>query len=110
MEVCTPSSPTYSSEFSEEKMSQTPHVSEERSTCLAPIFRPFSDKSSEEGSSSSCSNGQDSAYSTDASGSPAQHKPGVEAGLKVRAVVQNRELWKMFSDIGNEMIVTKPGR
>ena len=112
MEAESPSSTTtYSHELSVNATSRAPHNSENHhGVPLAPIFRPYSDKSSEEGSSSGCSNGLDSAYGTDASGSPGLHKPGMEAGQNVKAVVQNRELWKLFSDIGNEMIVTKPGR
>lgn len=30
--------------------------------------------------------------------------------VEIRAIIQNKALWKSFMKIGNEMIVTKPGR
>lgn len=46
---------------------------------------------------------QDSAYSSD-NPQPLNGQPKISASL------QNRSLWKEFRKIGNEMIVTKPGR
>lgn len=54
-------------------------------------------------SSSECA--LDSAYSSD---SP-QLQNDQPAG-KMSATLQNKSLWKDFRKIGNEMIVTKPGR
>ena len=36
--------------------------------------------------------------------------PGPLPGDKVCVTLHNQELWKRFSDIGNEMIVTRSGR
>lgn len=58
----------------------------------------------ENGSDSSSDSAMDSAYSSD-NLQPPQGEPG-----QITAVLQNRRLWKDFRKIGNEMIVTKPGR
>ncbi len=44
----------------------------------------------------------------DATSSSAQLDPISGGGVEVK--LHNRSLWKAFMDIGNEMIVTKPGR
>lgn len=56
-------------------------------------------------SESGSENALDSAYSSD---NP-QPQNGKSAG-KMVATLQNKTLWKDFRKIGNEMIVTKPGR
>ncbi len=71
-------------------------------------------KQSEEPSSSSQSlttgfqENIDSAYSSECSSqlSRADYELERTVGIKI----QNDKLWKSFSKIGNEMIVTKPGR
>lgn len=62
--------------------------------------------SSESGSESA----QDSAYSSD---NPQPLRPDnsqASSSKKIAATLQNKALWKDFKRIGNEMIVTKPGR
>jgi hypothetical protein len=108
-------------------------MSKEQSTASVPtasakqLFRPIKFESSpptpatpegieSSGSKSTMENGSesgsdyalDSAYSSD---NP--QLPLVENGQhlnRITAVLQNRTLWKDFRKIGNEMIVTKPGR
>ena len=62
------------------------------------------------GSESGSESAQDSAYGSD------NHQPlrpdnsQASAHKKIAATLQNKALWKDFKRIGNEMIVTKPGR
>ncbi len=76
-----------------------------------PLFRPIEFETQVGCSEGSESGGSDSAYGSD------QHTPldmfharPMTYYSKLSASVQNKHLWKMFTKIGNEMIVTKPGR
>lgn len=92
---------------------------------ITPLFRPINFESSSptpegfecSGSKSTLGNGsesgsdcaQDSAYSSDNT-VPAKNNDGQLPCKKITATLQNKSLWKDFKRIGNEMIVTKPGR
>ena len=61
----------------------------------------------------------DSAYSTEHEKSPDQSasaakeketKRRPQPAKKLTAKLQDDEMWKVFNKLGNEMIVTKPGR
>ncbi len=71
-------------------------------------------KQSEEPSSSSQSpttgfqENIDSAYSSECSSQLSRADYELERTIGIK--IQNDKLWKSFSKIGNEMIVTKPGR
>ena len=100
---------------------------EEPTAVTTPLFRPIKFESSSptpatpEGTESNGSKSNlgtssesgsdvalDSAYSSDnPNPKPENGKP---AEPKITATLQNRSLWKDFKKIGNEMIVTKPGR
>jgi len=73
-----------------------------------PFSRPHWELKSSEQAEEGNSCDRDSAYGSTTN--LRQHRPGYSAGKKVRATVHKSELWQLFSGIGNEMIVTKPGR
>ena len=81
-----------------------------------PIFRPINfDKAEEDHTPESGSDcAIDSAYSSDNIQSSASSSSTVicsnPLNRKITATLQNKSLWKTFKKIGNEMIVTKPGR
>lgn len=75
------------------------------------IFRPidFENAESEETSESGSNTPTDSAYSSD------NHQSAISQSSalpfrRITASLQNKALWKTFKRMGNEMIVTKPGR
>jgi len=82
------------------------------SAISTPLFRPIEFESQTGCSEGSESGGSDSAYGSEQPTTPLdlyQVRP-VPYYRKVTASVQNKQLWKLFTRIGNEMIVTKPGR
>lgn len=54
----------------------------------------------------------DSAYNSEHEDTPEQSEaaPAQASDRKITATLLDEELWKSFNKIGNEMIVTKPGR
>lgn len=61
--------------------------------------------------SSDSSPAADSAYCSEYESTPAeQENPPSQLSKKITAILLDEELWQSFNRIGNEMIVTKPGR
>lgn len=89
---------------------------EEPSSATPQIFRPIKFESTpatpegNESESGSSDSALDSAYCSD-SAQPFRNAAGAQPFCKkITASLQNKSLWKSFRRIGNEMIVTKPGR
>lgn len=89
---------------------------EEPSSATPQIFRPIKFESTpastegNESESGSSDSALDSAYCSD-NAQPFRNPAGAQPySKKITASLQNKNLWKSFKRIGNEMIVTKPGR
>ncbi len=89
---------------------------EEPTSAIPQIFRPIKFESTpatsegNESESGSSDSALDSAYCSD-NAQPFRNAAGAQPFCKkVTASLQNKSLWKSFKRIGNEMIVTKPGR
>lgn len=75
-----------------------------------PLFRPIEFEANT-GSEGSEYGGSDSAYSSDNLQGPEVYQNSKHSFTrKISATLQNRSMWQTFTRIGNEMIVTKPGR
>ena len=108
MQANIPPVSSYFSEPGKEETSLTPTAAAATSSYHLAYPRPlYEDKNSEE--EEGAGSDWDSAYGS--ASSLGYQRPGyTAAGSKVRAVLHKSDLWQLFSSIGNEMIVTKPGR